>query len=155
MHRLRRAFLSLISCVSLMIGCHSHSDAVTAGLIAAGRSIVAVRVYIADEFSVTEKNNIIAGITMWERATGGMIVWYVMPSDAPLARGLGRLSDGSEDRVVLFIRSESTVNWVKDWDVAHPGRSLLGMCEGDSLNDISSIWLVEDRLKSKIGRAHV
>lgn len=147
MRRLRRAFVSLIATVVLMVGCGIHGCFNLPHLAVQGNPIIDVHVYVGVEFTDRERSNIINGILMWERATSGLVVWHMLPYDPakPLPTPEG-LIDGVEKRSVLFRRATSDDEWVKKWDVDHKPNSILGLCQGDSLKEVTWLWLVEDRL---------
>lgn len=152
MRQLRRAIVSLIACISLVIaGCGAHRCPVPPRLAGGGRPIVDVRVYVGPEFTERERANIVNGILMWERSTNGLVVWHMLPYDPknPPPPPGGRHHDGTEERSVLFRRAVSTDEWVVKWDAEHaPKKTLLGLCQGNSLKEVTWLWLVENRLTS-------
>jgi len=149
LRKLSRAIAVLIACVSMLIsGCGAHRCPVPPRLSVQGRPIVDVHVYVAPEFTERERVNIINGILMWERATSGLVVWHMLPYDPahppPPPRGK---HDGIEERSVLFRRAVSEDPWVVKWDADHaPKKTLFGLCQGNSLKELTWLWLVENRL---------
>lgn len=146
MSRLRRAIVSLIACITLLIaGCGAHRCPVPPRLMAQGRPIIDVHVYVDYKFTERERDNIVNGILMWERATNGLIVWHMLPYDVvmspPPPRGM---HDGIEERSVLYRRATSGDEWVKKWNADHKPRTLLGLCQGNSLKELTWLWLVEN-----------
>jgi hypothetical protein len=112
-----------------------------------GKAIVDVRVYIVNEFSEREKANIVNGILLWERATNGLVVWHLLDYDPNVAPPKPRGRSGNvEERAVLFRRAVSTDEWVVKWDEDHKPKTLLGLCQGNSLEELTWLWLVENRL---------
>lgn len=152
MRKLRRALVSLIACISLLLAsCGTHRCPIPPRLSAGGRPIVDVRVYIAADFTERERANIVNGIMMWERATNGLVVWQLLPYDPahPPKKPAG-VHDGVEERSVLFRRATSDDEWVKKWDAEHKPKTLLGLCQGDSLKELTWLWLVENRLSTPL-----
>lgn len=147
MRRLRRAVLTLIAAIVVMVAGCGHHCPVPPRLAPQGRPIVDVHVYVAPEFTERERANIVNGILMWERATNGLVVWHMLPYDPakPPPPPEGR-HDGVEQRSVLFRRATSGDEWVQKWDADHKPKTLLGLCQGDSLKELTWLWLVENRL---------
>jgi len=113
---------------------------------------VDVRVYIAPEFSDSERSNIIEGILMWERATSGLIVWHLLPYES-LSTNPPHPADGSNEneRAVLFRRAVSSDEWVLAWSAEHGHKkNLMGLCQGDSSTELAWLWLVENRLPTTV-----
>lgn len=149
MQNLRRAFLVLITYVLAGLGCTAHGCPVPPRLVDHNRAIVDVRIYISPEFTPEEHNNIVNGILMWERATNGLIVWHLMSFDPknspPKPAGC---CGGVQQRSVMFRRATSGDEWVKKWDAEHRPKTLLGLCQGNSLEETAWLWLVENRLNT-------
>ena len=147
MRRLRRAFITLFAVISMLFaGCGARCPT-PPRLAYQGTAIIDVHVYVANEFTERERDNIINGILMWERGTGGLVTWHLIPYDAanPPPKPEGKV-DGVEQRSVLFRRAVSGDEWVKKWDADHKPKTLLGLCQGDSLHELAWLWLVENRL---------
>lgn len=148
MRRLRRVLVSLIAAIILVVGCGARTP-VPPRLAPQGRAIIDVHVYVAPDFTERERANIVNGILMWERATSGLVVWHLIaydPSHPPPSPD-GRV-DGVEHRSVLFRRASSGDEWVKKWD-ADNKKTLLGLCQGNSLKELTWLWLVENRLTTE------
>lgn len=149
MRSLRRTLLALITCVLVGLGCAAHSCPVPPRLVGHGRAIIDVHVYVSPEFTPEERDNIVNGILMWERATNGLIVWHLLPFDPkkPPPKPAG-CCDGVEQRSVMFRRAVSGDEWVQKWDAEHKPKTLLGLCQGNSLEETAWLWLVENRLNT-------
>lgn len=150
MRSLRRAIFALIACVLMGAGCGAHRCPVPPRLAIQGRPVIDVHVYVSDEFNERERSNIVNGILMWERATSGLVIWHLVPftKDKPPPAPSGE-SDGVEHRSVMFRRAVSDDQWVKDWDAEHK-KTLLGLCQGNSLKETAWLWLVENRLTTPL-----
>lgn len=151
MRKLHRVFASLVAGFLLTLsGCSPLVINLPPRVYHAGQPVIDVRVYITDhEFSAHERANIVNGILMWERATGGLLTWHLFSYDDSddLPDPQGYMLDGSEQRVVLFRRATSTDDWVVTWDKKHKN-TLLGMQTGNALVEVGEAWLIEDRLRT-------
>lgn len=151
MRKLRQVCASLLACFLLALsGCSPVTINLPPRVYHAGQPVIDVRVYITDhEFSDHERANIVNGILMWERATGGLLTWHLFAYDETydLPDPGGYQLDGSEQRVVLFRRAVSTDAWVVSWDKKNKN-TLLGMQTGNPLVEVGSAWLIEDRLRT-------
>lgn len=147
MRRLKRAIVSLVAVITLLFAGCGHQHPIPPRLAPQGRPIIDVHVYVAPEFTERERANIVNGILMWERATSGLVVWHLLPYDPakPPSVPEGKV-DGVEHRSVLFRRAVSGDEWVKKWDADNKPKSLLGLCQGNSLKELTWLWLVENRL---------
>lgn len=149
MRSLRLTLLVLITCVLVGLGCVVHGCSVSPQLVGHGRAIIDVRVYVSPEFTSEERDNIVNGILMWERATNGLIVWHLMSFDPknPPPKPMGGVG-GVQQRSVMFRRAVSGDEWVQKWDAEHRPKMLLGLCQGNSLEETAWLWLVENRLNT-------
>lgn len=137
----------MITCVLVGPGCAARDCPTPPRLIDHGRAIIDVHVYISPEFTPEERDNIVNGVLMWERATNGLIVWRLLTFDPkkPPPKPAG-CCNGVEQRSVMFRRAVSGNEWVKKWDAENGSRVLLGLCQGNSMKETAWLWLVEDRL---------
>lgn len=108
---------------------------------------VNVNVYISSDFMEREYANIINGIMMWERATGGMIAWELLGSD-PMSRSMSNTLN------IVYRRGTSNDAFVKQWDEKHEndepkvvlfGQLTVGYVIGVPA-DPMEVYLIEDRL---------
>lgn len=150
MRRLRKAFITLFAVILVLFsGCGAKCPT-PPRLTYTGGPIIDVHVYVAPEFTERERANIVNGVLMWERATNGLVTWHLIAYDPakPPPPPEGRV-DGVEHRSVLFRRATSGDDWVKKWDADHKPKTLLGLCQGDSLKELTWLWLVENRLTTE------
>lgn len=144
---MRRAILTLFSSIAVLIAGCSTQCPIPPRLSVQGRPIVDVHVYVEPGFTERERANIVNGIMMWERATNGLVTWHLLPYDpAKTLPPPGGRHDGVEERTILFRRATSDDAWVKKWDAEHKPKTLLGLCQGNSLKEVTWLWLVENRL---------
>lgn len=146
MRKLYRAILSSIAgFVCLISGCATRQS-IPPRLESQGDPIIDVTVFISPDFGERERDNIINGILMWERATNGLITWKLQPFNPNITPNIGE-KNGVSHRAVLFKRATSQDEWVKKWDAEH-SKTLLGLCHGDGNSELVWLWLVEDRLSN-------
>lgn len=136
------------------LGCTTHvAPKLPPRLFSIGSPTIDVHVYVSDAFSDNEHCNLINGVTLWERATSGMVSWHVFPisgDDLP-SESPKRNDDGTQTLVVVFRRALSTDQWVVDYDAKqNDGTHLLGMLFGHSgyANDYTIAAIVADRQSS-------
>ncbi len=151
MNMFKRALTVLFAYVSTAFSCQVAQPVISDLTPVHNDVVVNVSVYISPEFSNREQMNIIRGIVMWEKAVNGSLTWqlqkFVPTLTIPAPRGE---YEGVQYRTVLFRRAVSNDNWVIAWqNRPENNRSLLGICQFDSLYEVSVLWLVEDRLKTE------
>lgn len=146
--KLRQYLVTLLTNILLLVGCAPTS--LPPRIVQHGKPVIDVHVYIEPEFSERERAHIINGILMWERATGGLVVWHLFSynKDNPIPPPRGTCN-GVQERTVLFRRAVSSDEWVQRWDAAQqPKKYLLGLCQGNALLEVTWLWLIEDRLST-------
>jgi len=119
-------------------------------LPAPSQTIVNVRVYIAPGFSERERANVVNGISLWERATGGKVGWTLVGS-APEANSLQTV-DGVKTLYVVYQRVAPDDLRVKRWEKEHNDETMLGQLSIGYDDNVPAspmeVILIESRLTS-------
>lgn len=150
MRLFRRALTWLLVTLSLT-GCAGLPQCPNPKLPHVGRAGVDVHVYIESDFTAKERNHIIDGMTMWERATNGLVVWHLIDHAPETVNPVAIDASGTKIIFVSFRRVTSMTPWVKEWDENNKPRHLLGLMDPRYPKTPLSLWLVEDRLTDNSG----